>query len=191
MIFLLDNYDSFTYNLYQQLLVLGTEVQVARNDTITVAQVRARAPDAVVISPGPGRPENSGILLELIGALKGNVPMLGVCLGMQAIGMNCGGEVIPARNLMHGKVCQVKHDGRTLFKNLPSPLCAMRYHSLALDPQSLAGSELEESAWADDGELMGLRCAAKGIESVQFHPESFATEHGGKILENFLSEYVN
>ena len=189
MIFLLDNYDSFTFNLYQQLRTLEVEVEVARNDRISVPDVLAQQPAAIVLSPGPGRPEQAGILLELVAAARGRIPMLGVCLGMHAIGMASGGKVVSARTLMHGKACQIEHDGQTLFRTLPSPLTVMRYHSLALAASSLKNSALTISARSEDGELMALRNEAQGIESVQFHPESFATEHGPKMIANFLTHY--
>lgn len=185
MIFLLDNYDSFTYNLYQYLVELNGTVQVARNDKISVAEVEKLSPDAIVISPGPKRPEDAGISVELVRKLGPKLPILGVCLGHQAIGHAFGAKVIGAKRIMHGKVSAIRHDGKTIFAGLENPFFATRYHSLAVEPLTLP-PELEVSATADDGEVMGLRHRVYPIEGVQFHPESFLTSCGKRILENFV-----
>ncbi|HEU4436752.1 MAG TPA: aminodeoxychorismate/anthranilate synthase component II [candidate division Zixibacteria bacterium] len=185
MIFLLDNYDSFTYNLYQYLVELNGTVQVARNDKISVAEVEKLSPDAIVISPGPKRPEDAGISVELVRKLGPKLPILGVCLGHQAIGHAFGAKVIGAKRIMHGKVSAIRHDGKTIFAGLENPFFATRYHSLAVEPFTLP-PELEVSATADDGEVMGLRHRVYPIEGVQFHPESFLTSCGRALLENFV-----
>ncbi|MCY4325160.1 MAG: aminodeoxychorismate/anthranilate synthase component II [Betaproteobacteria bacterium] len=189
MIFLLDNYDSFTYNLAQIIGRLGRKVHVARNDRIGIDEVAKLKPEAIFLSPGPGRPEDSGILLELIAAFAGKTPMFGVCLGMQAIGMHWGARVVAAQNLMHGKTCRISHDGKGIFTGINAPITAMRYHSLVLDAAGLGGQPVELSAHADDGELMAFRHQRDPIEAVQFHPESFATEHGEKMIKNFLDSH--
>ena len=186
MIFLLDNYDSFTYNLYQQLVELDEEVNVARNNKITVAEVEKLSPAAIVISPGPKRPEEAGISVELIKKLGRRIPILGVCLGHQAIGSAFGAQVAGAKRIMHGKVSAIRHDGKTIFEGLENPFFATRYHSLAVEPSTLP-PELEVSATADDGTVMGLRHRNYPIEGVQFHPESFLTSCGKKRLENFVN----
>lgn len=186
MIFLLDNYDSFTYNLYQYLVELHGPVQVVRNDKMTVAAIEKLSPEAIVISPGPKRPEEAGISVELIQKLGSKLPILGVCLGHQAIGCAFGAEIAGARRIMHGKVSAIHHDGRTIFKGLENPFFATRYHSLAVESSSVPG-ELEVSATADDGTIMGLRHRNYRIEGVQFHPESFLTSCGKKLLENFVN----
>lgn len=184
MIFLLDNYDSFTYNLYQMLRADGREVEVARNDAVAVPDVLARRPACVLLSPGPGRPENAGVLLELVAAAAAaRLPLFGVCLGMQAIGMHFGAEVVAAKELMHGKTCRITHDGRGVFENLESPLEVMRYHSLALAALPAA---LEVTATSEEGDVMALRHAELPVAGVQFHPESFATERGMEMLANFI-----
>jgi anthranilate synthase component 2 len=185
VIFLLDNYDSFTYNLYQHLVDLNGTVQVARNDKITVAEVEKLSPEAIVISPGPKRPEEAGISVELIRKLGSRIPILGVCLGHQAIGAAFGAKIVGAKRIMHGKVSVIRHDGKTIFEGLENPLLATRYHSLAVEPSFLP-AELEISAIADDGTIMGLRHRACPIEGVQFHPESFLTSCGRSLLENFV-----
>ncbi|MGE5693049.1 MAG: anthranilate synthase component II [Candidatus Zixiibacteriota bacterium] len=185
MIFLLDNYDSFTYNLYQYLVELNGTVQVARNDKISVAEVEKLSPDVIVISPGPKRPEDAGISVELVRKLGHKLPILGVCLGHQAIGHAFGAKVIGAKRIMHGKVSAIRHDGKTIFNGLENPFFATRYHSLAVEPSTLP-PELEVSATADDGEIMGLRHRVYPIEGVQFHPESFLTSCGRALLENFV-----
>ena len=186
MILLLDNYDSFTYNLAQYLREMAADVRVIRNDAITIADMETLAPAAIVISPGPGRPETAGVSVAAIQAFAGKIPLLGVCLGHQAIGIAFGARVIHAQRLMHGKVSDVTCDGRQIFKGLDSrPFKAMRYHSLALDRDSLP-ADLEISATADDGEIMGIRHKQFPIEGIQFHPESIMTPVGKRILRNFL-----
>ena len=185
MIFLLDNYDSFTYNLAQYLGELGADPLVRRNDQVTVDQIASLAPEAIVISPGPGLPRDSGITLETIRRLAGKVPILGVCLGHQAIGEVFGGKVVAAPSLVHGKTTEVLHDGRTIFHGLARPFVAMRYHSLVVDPSSIP-PELEVSATTADGVVMGLRHRSMFVEGVQFHPESILTRVGHQLLKNFL-----
>lgn len=185
MILVIDNYDSFTYNLVQYLGELGAEVEVFRNDAIDVAGIERRAPEGILLSPGPGTPDDAGITLDVVRSLGGKLPLLGVCLGHQAIGQAFGGRVQRAPRLMHGRTSPIEHDGRGLFRGIPSPFCATRYHSLIVDRGTLS-SDLEVSAWTAEGELMGLRHRQLAIESVQFHPESFLTEHGHTLLQNFL-----
>jgi anthranilate synthase component 2 len=184
-VLLVDNYDSFTYNLVQALGELGAEPVVFRNDAIDVAGIRAVRPDAVIISPGPGRPENSGVSLAVVSELGGEIPLLGVCLGHQCIGQAFGGLVVAAPVLMHGKTSAISHDGRGIFADLPNPFEATRYHSLVLDRDSLP-EVLEITAETADGVVMGLRHRELGIEGVQFHPESILTPTGPKLLANFL-----
>ncbi len=186
MIVLIDNYDSFTYNLYQYLCELGAAVRVVRNDAATVAEIVAMAPERVVLSPGPCTPNEAGICVPLIHALAGRVPILGVCLGHQAIGAAYGGEVVRAPNLMHGKVSAVHHTGQGVFRGLPSPFTAIRYHSLIVARETLP-DVLEVTAETADGLVMGFRHREiPSLEGVQFHPESILTEHGHQLLENFL-----
>ncbi len=185
MILVLDNYDSFTYNLVQYLGELGADVKVVRNDELSVDEVAALAPERVVISPGPCTPNEAGISLELVARLAGKVPILGVCLGHQAIGQAFGGKVIRAGQVMHGKVSRIRHDGRGVFAGVPDDFVATRYHSLVVERATLP-AVLEVSARAEDGEIMGLRHAALAVEGVQFHPEALLTEHGHRMLENFL-----
>ena len=191
MIFLLDNYDSFTYNLYQYLAELGEEVVVRRNDKITPAEVMALSPAAVVISPGPGRPDSAGICKALIADCAARrLPLLGVCLGHQALGEVFGGCVESAQSLMHGKASSIRHDGKTLFLNLPLPLTVMRYHSLVLREETIP-SVFELSATnIGDGEIMAMRHRELPLEGVQFHPESIVTEHGRALLGNFIQHYL-
>ncbi len=184
---MIDNYDSFTYNLVQYLGELGAEVEVHRNDQITVDEVAAKKPSQIVLSPGPCTPNEAGICLELIDKLQGKIPLLGVCLGHQAIGQAFGGTVRRAREVMHGKVSRIHHRGRGVFKDLPSPYNATRYHSLAIE-RATCPAELEITAWTDDGEIMGVRHRSLPVEGVQFHPESILTEHGHALLRNFLTE---
>lgn len=186
MILLIDNYDSFTFNLYQYLCELGAEVVVRRNDALTVADVRALGPERVVISPGPCTPAEAGISVDLIHELAGEVPILGVCLGHQAIGVAFGGQVVRAPRLMHGKMSRISHDGRGVFTGLPNPFVATRYHSLMVDEASLP-ADLEVSARSEDGVIMGLRHRRYPVEGVQFHPESILTEAGKDLLANFLN----
>ncbi|MFE5324432.1 aminodeoxychorismate/anthranilate synthase component II [Paenibacillus sp. NPDC056579] len=187
MILVIDNYDSFTYNLVQYLGELGEQVEVRRNDEIDLAGIEALKPDHILISPGPCTPNEAGISLELIEHFKGKIPILGVCLGHQSIGQVFGGEVIRAERLMHGKTSPILHDGKTLFKGLPSPFIATRYHSLIVKRETLPDC-LEISAETAEGEIMGLRHKEYPIEGVQFHPESIITDHGLTILRNFLNE---
>lgn len=189
MIFVLDNFDSFTYNLVQYFQQLGRTVKVVRNDAATVEEVLGLRPEAIVLSPGPGRPENAGIMPALIRAAAGKVPLFGVCLGHQAIGQAFGMQVIHAKRIMHGKVSTVDHDGRGLFTGLSSPFKAVRYHSLALDEATLP-PELEITARSEDGEVMGIRHREALIEGIQYHPESILTSTGKRQLANFL-ELVN
>ncbi|MBX5446567.1 aminodeoxychorismate/anthranilate synthase component II [Sphaerobacter sp.] len=186
MILLIDNYDSFTFNLYQYLCELGAEVVVRRNDALTVADVRALGPERVVISPGPCTPDEAGISVELIRELAGEVPILGVCLGHQAIGVAFGGQVVRTPRLMHGKTSRISHDGRGVFAGLPNPFIATRYHSLMVDEASLP-DDLVVTARSEDGVIMGLRHRRYPVEGVQFHPESILTEVGKDLLANFLS----
>jgi anthranilate synthase component 2 len=189
MILVLDNYDSFTYNLVQFLGELGTEPQVVRNDALTVDEALARRPTAIVISPGPGEPRDAGISIPLIRAAAGVVPLLGVCLGHQGIGEAFGGKVVRAGRLMHGKTTAVQHRGTDLFAGLPSPLTVMRYHSLVVSAEEFP-SDLEVTAWSGDRpegqEIMALRHRSHPIMGVQFHPESIATSQGKQLLANFL-----
>ena len=185
MIVVIDNYDSFTYNLVQYLQELGAEVEVYRNDRITVEGIAARGPGAIVISPGPKTPDDAGITLETVRAFSGRVPILGVCLGHQAIGQAFGGRVVRAPSLMHGKTSLIRHDGKTIFAGLPDPFAATRYHSLVIDPESVP-ADLEVSARTEDGVVMGLRHRRHPTEGVQFHPESILTHEGKALLKNFL-----
>jgi len=187
MILLIDNYDSFTFNLYQYLGELGAEVRVERNDALTVAGALALRPERIVISPGPGTPETAGISIELVKAAAGRVPLLGVCLGHQALGRAFGGDVVRAPVLMHGKTSEVEHDGRSLFGGLPRPFVATRYHSLIVARDTLPEC-LEVSAWTADGTVMGLRHRAHPLEGVQFHPESILTTAGRDLLRSFLKQ---
>ncbi|MBA2940970.1 aminodeoxychorismate/anthranilate synthase component II [Paenibacillus sp. CGMCC 1.16610] len=186
MILVIDNYDSFTYNLVQYLGEIGEEVIVRRNDEIDLAGVEALAPDHILISPGPCTPNEAGISLSLIDHFKGKIPIFGVCLGHQSIGQAFGGDVIRAERLMHGKTSEIFHDGQTLFEGLPSPFIATRYHSLIVKAETLPEC-LEVSARTAEGEIMALRHKEYPIEGVQFHPESIITEHGHQMLRNFLS----
>ena len=190
MILLLDNYDSFTYNLYQYLLELGAETVVRRNDALSAADALAMRPQAVVISPGPGRPSDAGITKELIAKAPPSLPFLGVCLGHQAIGESFGGKVSAAAKLMHGKTSQVRHDGKTLFADLPQPLTAMRYHSLILAAADIPDSFEISATNIGDDEVMAIRHRELPLEGVQFHPESIMTEHGKAMLRNFLNHYA-
>ncbi|PYQ08054.1 MAG: anthranilate/aminodeoxychorismate synthase component II [Acidobacteria bacterium] len=184
-VLLIDNYDSFTYNLYQYLGEMDVETTVVRNDQITVDQALARRPSAIVVSPGPGTPDQAGITLDLIKAAAGRVAVLGVCLGHQALGQAFGGNVVRAPRLMHGKVSEVRHDGRTIFAGLPATFTATRYHSLVVAREGMPEC-LEISAWTDDGVVMGLRHRELPLEGVQFHPESILTSAGKQLLRNFL-----
>ena len=185
-VLVIDNYDSFVYNLVQELGELGAEPVVHRNDAIDVDGIRAAAPDAVLISPGPGRPEDAGISLAVIEELAGELPILGVCLGHQAIGQAFGGEVVRAPTLMHGKTSAIHHDGAGVFTGLPDPFTATRYHSLVVEPSSVP-DDLEVTAHTSDGVIMGLRHRTLAVEGVQFHPESLLTPEGPSLLANFLA----
>ena len=187
MILIIDNYDSFTYNLVQYLGELGAQMRVVRNDQTTVGEIEKDLPSAIVISPGPKTPQEAGICLEVIEKLADRIPILGVCLGHQAIGQAFGGNVIRAPELMHGKVSQVHHDGKTIFHGLPNPFEATRYHSLIVERESLPAC-LEISATSPDGLIMGLRHRQLRVEGVQFHPESILTHPGKQLLANFLKK---
>jgi anthranilate synthase component 2 len=184
-VLLIDNYDSFTYNLVQELGELGAEPVVFRNDAIDIAGIRAEEPDAVIISPGPGRPESGGVSLAVVAELAGEIPLLGVCLGHQCIGQAYGGRVVSAPILMHGKTSAISHTGTGIFTDLPNPFEATRYHSLVLDRDSLP-DVLEITAETSDGVVMGIRHRDLGVEGVQFHPESILTTDGPRLLGNFL-----
>jgi len=186
MIVVIDNYDSFTYNLVQLLGALGAEPVVFRNDEVGVAEVEALKPDRLLISPGPCTPKEAGVSMEMIRYFSGRVPVLGVCLGHQSIGQAFGGRVVGADRLMHGKTSMVSHDNRGVFTGLPNPFEAMRYHSLVVDESSLPDC-LEVTARSETGELMGLRHKTLAVEGVQFHPESIASEYGLELLNNFMS----
>jgi anthranilate synthase/aminodeoxychorismate synthase-like glutamine amidotransferase len=185
-ILVIDNFDSFTYNLVQYLGELGTELQVFRNNAISLAEIRQRSPDGIVISPGPGTPDDSGITLSVIKEFAGTFPILGVCLGHQAIGQAFGGRVIRAKKLMHGKTSQIFHEGTGIFAGLPSPFTATRYHSLIVDAESVPEC-LRVTAYTNDGVIMGLTHKELPVFGVQFHPESFLTTWGKPLLQNFLN----
>ena len=191
MVFVLDNYDSFTYNLVQYVGELGAEVEVRRNDQVTVDEIEAMRPERIIISPGPCTPHEAGISMELVRHFAGKVPVLGVCLGHQAIGEAFGGHVVRNAHIMHGKTSQVVHDNKTVFQGLPIPMTATRYHSLIVEEKSLP-EELEVSAWTTekDGQrtIMGLRHRKFAVEGVQFHPESVLTDAGKKLIANFLNQ---
>ncbi len=186
MILVIDNYDSFTYNLVQYLGELGAELQTYRNDKITIDEIKKLNPEKILISPGPGYPKDAGISIPLVKEFAGKVPILGVCLGHQAIGEAFGGHIVQAKRFMHGKTSQIHHDGKTIFKGLPDPFTATRYHSLLVEKASLPDC-LEISAWTDQDEIMGLRHKEYKVEGIQFHPESILTTEGKKLLKNFLS----
>jgi anthranilate synthase component 2 len=190
-VLMIDNYDSFTYNLVQYLGELGANVETIRNDAITPQEIFARSaalkPDRIVISPGPCSPAEAGISVALIQAAMGKIPLLGVCLGHQAIGAALGGKIIRAKTLMHGKTSEVEHTGRGVFKGLPSPMTVTRYHSLAIERGTLP-AELMITAWTQDGEIMGIQHKTYALHGVQFHPESILSEHGHAMLKNFLQE---
>ncbi len=187
MLLMIDNYDSFTYNLVQYLGELGEDVKVIRNDEMGADEIERLAPRRIVLSPGPCTPNEAGVSLELIARFAGRLPLLGVCLGHQAIGQAFGGKIIHAKTLMHGKVSRIHHSGKGVFSGLPTPYDATRYHSLAIERASCP-QELEVTAWTEDGEIMGVRHRTLPIEGVQFHPESILTEHGHALLRNFLAE---
>lgn len=185
MLLLIDNYDSFTYNLYQYLSQLGASVKVVRNDAITLNDITNLDPAGLVLSPGPGRPETAGVTMEAIRTFAGRLPILGICLGHQSIAQVYGGKIIRAKYLMHGKVSQVNGDGEGLFANITNPFAAMRYHSLAVEQNTLP-DELVITATTDDGEIMGLRHKKLPVEGIQFHPESIKTVVGKRILRNYI-----
>ena len=185
MLLMIDNYDSFTYNLVQYFGELGEAVHTVRNDAIDLAGIEKLAPERIVISPGPCTPNEAGVSVPLIRHFEGRIPILGVCLGHQAIGAAYGGRIIRARQVMHGKTSPVTHTGIGVFRGLPSPFTVIRYHSLAIERESLPDC-LEITAWTDDGEIMGVRHREHKVEGVQFHPESILTEHGHALLKNFL-----
>jgi anthranilate synthase/aminodeoxychorismate synthase-like glutamine amidotransferase len=186
MLLLIDNYDSFTYNLYQYLSELGATVKVVRNNKVTIGEIGAMAPDHIIISPGPSTPHQAGISNDVIRHFAGTVPLLGVCLGHQCIGHTYGGTVSRATRIMHGKSSPIHHANQGVFAGMPNPFSAIRYHSLAIQRQGLPEC-LEVTAWTDDGEIMGVRHRQLRVEGVQFHPESFMTEKGKDLLRNFLS----
>jgi anthranilate synthase/aminodeoxychorismate synthase-like glutamine amidotransferase len=185
-VLVIDNYDSFVYNLVQELGELGADPVVFRNDAIDVAGIRRERPDCILISPGPGRPEDAGISMAAVEALAGELPLLGVCLGHQCIGQAYGGRIVRANRIMHGKTSEIRHDGRTVYEGLPNPFVATRYHSLVLAPDSVP-SELETTATTADGVIMGVRHRSLAVEGVQFHPESILTPSGPGLLANFLA----
>lgn len=186
MILMIDNYDSFTYNLVQEFGMLGAEMTVVKNDAVDLVQIAALRPEAIVFSPGPGTPDSAGITLDAIQAFAGKMPLMGVCLGHQSIAQAFGGKIVPAKHLMHGKTSQLTHDGRGLFAGIPQHMEVMRYHSLAVDRATLP-SCFEITATAEDGEIMGLRHRTLPIESLQYHPESIGTPNGMGQLQNFLN----
>jgi len=189
MILVIDNYDSFTYNLVQYLGELGADVVVKRNDVASVDQIRAMSPSGILISPAPGRPEEAGVSLDVIAELGKTTPIFGVCLGHQSIAQHFGASIVRAERLMHGRTSQIYHQGRGVFANLPSPLTATRYHSLIVKPDTIP-NELEITAWTDRDEVMGIRHTELRMEGVQFHPESFLTEHGHALIQNWLASLV-
>ena len=188
MLLMIDNYDSFTYNLVQYLGELGQDVQVYRNDEIDLKKIAALKPEKIVISPGPCTPNEAGISLALINEFAGKIPLLGVCLGHQSIGQAFGGRIIKAKTLMHGKTSLIHHKNIGVFKDLPNPYTATRYHSLVIERETIPDC-LEITAWTDDGEIMGVKHKTLAVEGVQFHPESILTEHGHDLLNNFLKAY--
>ena len=185
MVLMIDNYDSFTFNLVQYLAELGAEVRVVRNDELTVESIETMAPSHLVLSPGPCTPNEAGITLQTIERLAGRIPILGVCLGHQAIGQAFGGKVVRAKQVMHGKTSRIRHDGAGVFSNIEDEFVATRYHSLVVERSSLPAC-LEISAQSEDGEIMGLRHRKFAVEGVQFHPEALLTEHGHQLLQNFI-----
>ena len=186
MILVVDNYDSFTFNLVQYLAELGAKVEVVRNDAVDVEGIRARDPEGILLSPGPGTPDEAGITLDVVRSLAGEIPLFGVCLGHQAMGQAFGGRVVRASRRMHGRTSPILHEGRGVFEGLPSPFLATRYHSLIVERETLPEG-LVPTAWTAEGELMGMRHRDLEVEGVQFHPESFLTEHGHAMLDRFLS----
>ncbi len=189
MILLIDNYDSFTYNLYQYLCELGAEVEVVRNDKITVKEIEQKQPEKIVVSPGPRRPEDAGISNDVIKHFGESIPILGVCLGHQCVGYSYGGSIVGAGEIMHGKTSLISHDGKGVFNGLPNPFEAIRYHSLAVYKDDLP-EELEVTAWTDNGLIMGVRHVNFPVEGIQFHPESIMTGVGKDLLNNFITMNV-
>ena len=187
MLLMIDNYDSFTYNLVQYLAEIGQEVKVVRNDKISIEEINKLNPRYIVISPGPCTPNEAGISLELIEAFKGKIPILGVCLGHQSIGQAFGGKIIHAQTIMHGKTSKISHNNKGVFKGIKNPFIATRYHSLVIDRESLPNC-FDITAWTDDNEIMGIKHKELAIEGVQFHPESILSEHGHDLLKNFLDQ---
>ena len=185
MVLLIDNYDSFVYNLYQYIGELGEKIVVYRNDKIKIEKIKKKSPKKIIISPGPGRPENAGISCEIIEKFAGQIPILGVCLGHQCIGYVFGCKIIGAKKLMHGKTSKIYHKGKNIYKNLKNPFQATRYHSLVIEKKSIP-SVLEIDAWSEDEEIMGIRHKNYKVYGVQFHPESILTEEGKKLIKNFL-----
>jgi para-aminobenzoate synthetase component 2 len=190
MILMIDNYDSFTYNLVQYMGELGADIEVRRNDEITVDEIEALKPEKIVVSPGPCTPDKAGVSVDVVKRFAGKIPILGVCLGHQSVGAAFGGEIIKAGRLMHGKTSMIHHDGKTLFKNLPNPFEATRYHSLVLNRKNLPDC-FEISAESDDKEIMGIRHKELLVEGVQFHPESILTVNGKELLGNFIHMPTN
>ncbi len=190
MILMIDNYDSFTYNIVQYLRMMASDVVVKRNDAITLAQIEEMAPEAIVISPGPGRPESAGISVDVVKHFSGKLPLLGICLGYQTIAQVFGARIVHAQRLMHGKTSEITNDGKGVFSGFKKPFTAMRYHSLAVDRESVPDC-LEVTATSEDGELMGLRHREHPTEGVQFHPESIMTPSGKRLLRNFLKGISN
>ena len=187
MLLMIDNYDSFTYNLVQYLAEIGQEVKVVRNDKISIEEINKLNPQYIVISPGPCTPNEAGISLELIEAFKGKIPILGVCLGHQSIGQAFGGKIIHAQTIMHGKTSKISHNNKGVFRGIKDPFIATRYHSLVIDRESLPDC-FDITAWTDDNEIMGIKHKELAIEGVQFHPESILSEHGHDLLKNFLDQ---
>ncbi len=185
MLLLIDNYDSFTYNLAQYLIELGQEVNVVRNDKMTIAEIEKMAPERIVISPGPKTPNEAGVSVETVKAFTGKIPILGVCLGHQSMSAAYGGKILKAKQLMHGKTSKIRHDGKGVYAGLPNPFTATRYHSLIVDEETLPDI-FEVTSRTSEGEIMGIRHKTAPTEGVQFHPESIITEHGKDILKNFL-----
>lgn len=187
MLLMIDNYDSFTYNLVQYLAEIGQEVKVVRNDKISIEEINKLNPQYIVISPGPCTPNEAGISLELIEAFKGKIPILGVCLGHQSIGQAFGGKIIHAQTIMHGKTSKISHNNKGVFSGIKNPFIATRYHSLVIEKQTLPNC-FDITAWTDDNEIMGIKHKELAIEGVQFHPESILSEHGHDLLKNFLDQ---
>ena len=189
MLLMIDNYDSFTYNLVQYLAEIGQEVKVVRNDKISIEEINKLNPQYIVISPGPCTPNEAGISLELIEAFKGKIPILGVCLGHQSIGQAFGGKIVHAQTIMHGKTSKISHNNKGVFRGIKNPFIATRYHSLVIEKQTLPNC-FDITAWTDDNEIMGIKHKELAIEGVQFHPESILSEHGHDLLKNFLDQNV-